>query len=78
MIVRYTSLEVIKLASLENISRYVCCAFANFIFTFEPKNQSMFEKNRVMCILQTQSVTLFFLYFYYPHKVESGNTHNKE
>ena len=28
----------------------------------------MFGKKRVMCILQTQSVTLFFLYFYYPHE----------
>ena len=31
-----------------------------------------------MCILQTQSVTLFFLYFYYPHELESGNAYNKE
>ena len=38
----------------------------------------MFEKNRVMCILETQSVTLFFLYFYYPHELGSGNTYNKE
>ena len=38
----------------------------------------MFEKNRVMCILQTQSVTLFFLYFYYPHELESGNAYDKE
>ena len=38
----------------------------------------MFEKNRVMiCILQTQSVTLFFLYFYYPQELESGNTYKK-
>ena len=76
MIVFYTSLEVIKLAFLENKCRYVCCIFANFIFT--TKSQSMFEKNRVMCILQTQSGTLFFLYFYYPHELESGNTCNKE
>ena len=35
----------------------------------------MFEKkNRVMCILQTQLVTLFLLHFYYPHELESGNT----
>ena len=34
----------------------------------------MFEKNRVMGILQTQSVTLFFLYFYYPRELESGKT----
>ena len=33
------------------------------------------EKNRVMCILQTQSVTLFFLYFYYPHELESGSNY---
>ena len=38
----------------------------------------MFEKNRVMLILQIQSVNLFFLYFYYPHELESGNAHNKE
>ena len=38
----------------------------------------MFEKNRVMCILQTQSVTLFFLYFYYLLELESWNTYNKE
>ena len=38
MIVFYTSLEVIKLAFLENKSRYVCCIFANFIFTFETKS----------------------------------------
>ena len=35
MIVFYTSLEVIKLAFLENSSRDVCCIFVNFIFTFE-------------------------------------------
>ena len=38
----------------------------------------MFEKNRVMDILQTQSVILFFLYFYYPHELESGNSYKKE
>ena len=38
MIAFYTSLEVIKLAFLENKSRYVCCIFANFIFTFETKS----------------------------------------
>ena len=38
----------------------------------------MFEKNRVMLILQIQSVNLFFLYFYYPPELESGNAHNKE
>ena len=38
----------------------------------------MFEKNRVICILQTQSVTLFFLRFYYPRELESGNTYKKE
>ena len=38
----------------------------------------MFEKNGVMCILQTQSVTFFFfLYFDYPHELESGNTYDK-
>ena len=37
-IVFYTSLEVIKLAFLENKSRYVCCIFANFIFAFETKS----------------------------------------
>ena len=32
-----------------------------------------------MCILQTQLVALFFfLYFYYPHELERGNTHNEE
>ena len=34
----YTSLEVIKLIFLEGKSRYVCCIFANFIFTFETKS----------------------------------------
>ena len=38
MIVFYTRLEVIKLAFLENKSRYVCCIFANFIFTLETKS----------------------------------------
>ena len=38
MIVFYTSLEVIKLAFLQNKSRCVCCMFANFIFTFETKS----------------------------------------
>ena len=38
----------------------------------------MFEKNRVMCILQTQSVTLIVLYFYYPQELESGSTYDKE
>ena len=37
MNILYTSLEVIKLAFLENESRYVCCMFANFIFTSETK-----------------------------------------
>ena len=30
-----------------------------------------------MCILQNQSVTSLFLLFYYPHKLESGNTYNR-
>ena len=38
MIVFYTSLKVIKLAFLKKKSRYICCTFANFIFTFETKN----------------------------------------
>ena len=38
MIIFYTSLEVIKLAFLENKNRYVCCIFADFIFTFEIKS----------------------------------------
>ena len=38
IIVFCTSLEVIKLAFLENKSRYVCSIFANFIFTFETKS----------------------------------------
>ena len=37
MTVFYNSLEVIKLTFLENKSRYVCCIFANFIFTFKTK-----------------------------------------
>ena len=77
IIVFYTSLEVMKCAFLENKSRYVCCIFANFIFIFETKSQSIFEKIRVMFILQTQSVTLFFLYFYYPHELKNGNIYNK-
>ena len=36
-IVFYTRLEVIRLAFLENKSRYICCILANFIFTFETK-----------------------------------------
>ena len=78
MIVFYTSLEVIKFAFLENKSRFIYCIFANFIFTFETKSQSIFEKMRVMCVLQNQSVTLFFLYFYCPHELKSGNVYNKE
>ena len=78
MIVFYTSLEVIKLTFVENKSRYNCCVFANFIFTLETKGSTMFEKNKVMCILQTQSVTLYFLNFYYPQKLEGGKTFNKE
>ena len=70
MIVFYTSIEFIKLSFLENKIRSVCCIFANFIFIFETKVN--------MCILQTQSVTLIFLYFYYPHELERGNTYNKE
>ena len=44
------------------------------------KSLSIFEKkkNRVMCILQTQSVTWFFVYFFYLHELESGSTYNKE
>ena len=38
MIVFYISLEDLKLAFIENKSRYVCCIFANFIFTFETKS----------------------------------------
>ena len=75
MIVFYRSLEIIKLAFLENESRYICCIFANFIFTFETK---CLKKKIVMCILQAQSVTLFVLYFYCPHELESGNTYNKK
>ena len=37
----------------------------------------MFENSGVMCILQTQLVTLFVLYFDYPHELESGNTYDK-
>ena len=76
LVIFYTSLEVIKLAFLVNKSRYVCYILANFTFT--NKKLINFEKNRVMCILQTLSVTLFFLYFYYPHDLESDNTYNKE
>ena len=36
-IVFYTRLEVIKLAFLDNKSRYICSILANFIFTFEIK-----------------------------------------
>ena len=35
-------------------------------------------KKIVMCILQTQSVTLLFSYFYYPHELESANAYNKK
>ena len=52
MIVFYTSVKVKKLVFLENKIIYVSCIFADFIFTFETKNS-------VMCISQTQSVTLF-------------------
>ena len=38
LIVFNTSLEVIKLVFFESKSRYVCCIFANFIFTFESKS----------------------------------------
>ena len=38
MVVFYTSLEVIKLAFLENKGRYFCCTFTNFIFTIETKS----------------------------------------
>ena len=76
MIVFYSSLEITKLAFLENESRYICCIFANFIFTFETK--CLKKKKIVMCILQAQSVTLFALYFYCPHELESGNTYNKK
>ena len=38
IIVFYINLEVIKLAFLENDSRYVCCIFVNFIVTFETKS----------------------------------------
>ena len=78
MIVFYTSLEVMKLAFFEKKSRYNCCVFTNFIFTLETKRSSMFQKNKVMCILQTQSITLYFLNFSYPQKPESGTTCNKE
>ena len=37
MIVFYTTLEVIKLAFLQNKRRYIGCILANFIFTFEKK-----------------------------------------
>ena len=38
----------------------------------------MFKKNIVISIIQTHSVTLFFLHFDYPHELESGNTYNKQ
>ena len=72
------SLEVITLAFLENKSIYVCRIFAKLIFTFEKKVNQCFKKNRVMRILQIQSVTLFFLCFYYSHELESGNIYNKK
>ena len=79
MIVFYTSLEVIKLAFLQNKSRYVCYMFVITSYShLKQKVNQCLEKNRVMCILQTQSVTLFSLYSYYPHELESGNTYNKE
>ena len=39
-----TSLEVIKLAFLENNYRYVCCIFANLMLIFETKAFKKFSK----------------------------------
>ena len=79
MIVFYASLQAIKLSFLENKSRYVCCIFAitSYLHLTQKVNQFL-KKKRVICILQTQSVTLFFIYFHYPHELESGNSYNKE
>ena len=70
MIAFCTSLEVITLAFLKNNNRYVCCIFANLMFVFERKAFKKFSKgfknvrkDRVMCILQTQSVTFIPLVF---------------
>ena len=58
MIVFYTSLEVIKLAFLQNKRRYVGCILANFIFTFERKKLiNVWKKNRVNIFFIDQSVT---------------------
>ena len=58
MIVFYTSLEVIKLAFLQNKRRYVGCNLANFIFTFEKKKLiNVWKKNRVNIFFIDQSVT---------------------
>ena len=61
MIIFYTSLEVIKLAFLEDKSRYACCIFPTSIFPFETKNLSMFEKIR-LCVADPIS-NFFFLVF---------------
>ena len=63
MIGFYTSLEVIKLTFLENESRYICLySLASYSHLKQKVNQC-FQKNRVMRILQTQLLTLFFLIF---------------
>ena len=39
----------------------------------------MFEKKIELCIFyRPNQLTLFFLYFHYPHELESGSTYNKE
>ena len=63
MIGFYTSLEVIKFTFLENESRYICLySLASYSHLKQKVNQC-FQKNRVMRILQTQLLTLFFLIF---------------
>ena len=58
-----------------NVDMFVVYSLTSYS---QQKVNQCLKKNRVMCILQTQSGTLLFLYFYYPHELESGNTCNKE
>ena len=68
IIVFYTSLEVIKLAFLEiKVDMFVVYSLTSHSHLKQKITQCL-KKNRVMYILETQSVTLFFLYFCYPRE----------
>ena len=73
-VVFYVSLEVINFPLVKiKVDMFVVYSLNSYSHLKQKINQYLKKKNRVMCILQTQSVTSFFLYFYCLHQLESAN-----